>query len=148
MDIKYKLQEYKWIKENVQALEDRLLEIDTALQKITTNLEQDKVQTNKDPDKWTNLIYERMKVENYINSQIAKGLEEMHYIENLIDQLDERGKLLMRYRYIDCLTWEEIACKMYYTWQHMHRIHSKCLIILEESIKKNDVIECDTKTDV
>lgn len=148
MEIKYRLQEYKWIKENVQALEDRLLEIDTALQKITTNLEQDKVQTNKDPDKWTNLIYERMKVENYINSQIAKGLEEMHYIENLIDQLDERGKLLMRYRYIDCLTWEEIACKMYYTWQHMHRIHSKCLISLEESIKNNNVIECDTKVDV
>ncbi len=148
MDIKYKLQEYRWIKENVKALEERLLEIDTELQKITSNMEQEKVQTSKEPDKWTDLIYEKIKVENCINSQIVKGLEEMHYIENLIEHLDERGKLLMRYRYIDCLTWEEIACKMNYTWQHMHRIHSKCLISLEESIKNNNVIECDTKVDV
>lgn len=142
MTVKHKLQEYKWIRENVQALEDRLLEIDTQLQKVTANMETDRVQTTKDNDKWTGLIAEKMKVEDHINKEIVKGYREMGRIEKMIERLDEREKLLIRYRYIDCLTWEEIACKMYYTWQHMHRIHANCLRNIN---KNNNVIECDTK---
>ena len=127
MDIKRKLQNYVWIKENIQSLEDRLLEIDTQLTKITTNLTDENVQTTKDPDKWTNLINERMEVEGMINRELCRCLKEIQYIENLISNLPEREKLLMRLRYIDNLKWEEIALKMDYTWQHMHRIHAKAL---------------------
>ena len=127
MDIKRKLQNYVWIKENIQSLEDRLLEIDTQLTKITTNLSDENVQTTKDPDKWTNLINERMEVEGMINRELCRCLKEIQYIENLISNLPEREKLLMRLRYIDNLKWEEIALKMDYTWQHMHRIHAKAL---------------------
>ena len=127
MDIKRKLQNYIWIKENIQSLEDRLLEIDTQLTKITTNLENEKVQTTKDPDRWTNLINERIEVEEMINRELCRCLKEIQYIENIISKLPEREKLLMRLRYIDNLKWEEIALKMNYTWQHMHRIHAKAL---------------------
>lgn len=127
MDIKRKLQNYIWIKENIQSLEDRLLEIDTQLTKITANLSDDPVQTTKDPDKWTNLINERIEVEEMINRELCRCLKEIQYIENLISNLPEREKLLMRLRYIDNLKWEEIALKMNYTWQHMHRIHAKAL---------------------
>lgn len=124
---KERLKEYRWIKENINELEDRLLEIDTKLQKVTTELTTDRVQTTKDNDKWTNLINQRMQVEELINAEITNGLEEMREIERMISVLPEREKLLMRYRYINCLTWEEIAFKMFYTWQHMHRIHAECL---------------------
>lgn len=124
---KERLKEYTWIKENINELEDRLLEIDTKLQKVTTELTTDRVQTTKDNDKWTNLINQRMQVEELINAEITNGLEEMREIERMISVLPEREKLLMRYRYINCLTWEEIAFKMFYTWQHMHRIHAECL---------------------
>lgn len=127
MTVKHRLQEYRWIRENIKELEGRLLEIDTKLQKVTTELEADRVQTTKDNDKWTNLIHQRMQVEDLINAEITNGLEEMREIEKIIEILPEREKLLMRLRYINCLTWEEIAFRMYYTWQHMHRIHAECL---------------------
>ena len=89
---KEQLKEYKWIKENVKELEDRLLEIDTLLQKCTTNLDGDAVQTTKSPDKWTSLINTRMEVEELINIEISKGLKEMVKIETAIAKLPEREK--------------------------------------------------------
>lgn len=133
---KKRLKEYIWIQRNIETLEDMLLEVDTKLQCITSQLTPDKISTTKNPDKFSDLISDRIKIEKSINNEIQKGLKEMVYIESVINKIDERGKLLMRYRYIDGLTWEEIAVKMHYTWQHMHRIHSQCL---------KDVIECDNK---
>lgn len=132
MNIKRKLQDYIWIKENIESLEDRLLEIDTQLTKITTNLENENVQATKDPDKWTNLINERIEVEGMINREICRGLKEIQYIENIISNLPEREKLLMRLRYIDNLKWEEICVKMNYSWRQMHRLHSDSLKRLQK----------------
>jgi len=124
---KERLYQYKWIRENINNLEDRLLEIDTKLQKTTNTLQTDIVQTTKDSDKWTLLIQKRMDVEELIKAEICKGLEEMEYIENIISKLDERGKFLMRLRYIDCFSWEEICVKMHYEWRQTHYTHAAIL---------------------
>ncbi len=127
MITKDRLREYLWIKENITELEGRLLEIDTRLQKITTELTTDMVQTTKDNDKWTNLIHQRMQVEELLNAEITNGLEEMRFIENAIENLDEREKYLMRLRYIQGDKWEHICCKMNYEWRQIHNIHSGAL---------------------
>ena len=124
---KERLYQYKWIRENIKNLEDRLLEIDTKLQKTTNTLQTDIVQTTKDSDKWTLLIQKRMDVEELIKAEICNGLEEMEYIENIISTLDEREKLLMRLRYIEGMMWEEICVKMRYEWRNTHRIHAEAL---------------------
>lgn len=125
--LKERLHAYGWIKENIKSLEDRLLEIDTQLTKITTNLENENVTMTKDPDKWTNLVNERIEVEEMINRELCRCLKEIQYIEKLIEKLPEREKLLMRLRYIDNLKWEEICVKMNYSWRQIHNIHSKAL---------------------
>lgn len=116
-----------WIQENIQELEDRLLVIDTQLTKVTTQLTADKVTTTKDPDKFTNLVAERIKVEEIINEEITKGLKEMQFIEDVIEGLEEREKYLMRLRYIKGYKWEAICYKMDYEWRHIHRLHSNIL---------------------
>lgn len=130
--MKERLKEYLWIKENIEELEDRLLEIDTQLTKVTTQITADKVSATKDPDKWTNLISQRIEVENRINREIAKGLEEMKLIEDLIQGLSEKEKYLMRLRYIKGLKWEQICCKMHYEWRQVHNIHSRALSKLND----------------
>ena len=122
-----------WIQENIKELEDRLLEIDTQLTRVTTQLTADKVKTTKDPDKFTNLINKRIEVEEKINNEIVKGLKEMQNIENIIDGLPEREKLLMRLRYIEGLKWETICYKMDYKWRQIHNIHSSILIKLNNA---------------
>jgi RNA polymerase sigma factor (sigma-70 family) len=139
MNIKYRLYEYKWLKENIQELEDRLLEIDTMLQKATSNPGNSKVQTTKDNDKWTDLINNKIIIENKINSQLERMYKEMSYIEDLISCLPEREKKLMRLRYIDNHKWEEICVEMGYSWKQIHRIHANALMQLKNKILKDDI---------
>lgn len=125
--LKARLNEYKWVQENIINLENRLLEIDTKLQKITNTLQLDVVQTTKDSDKWTLLIQKKLDLQELINAEVANGYKEMAKLEGLVSELSEREKLLIRYRYIDCLEWELICVKMHYSWRQIHYIHSEAL---------------------
>lgn len=49
-------------------------------------------------------------------------------VRNCIEKLeDEREKMLLTYRYIRGLKWEEICVKMDYKWRQVHRIHAMAL---------------------
>lgn len=49
-------------------------------------------------------------------------------IEDVLGQLeDENLRRLMEYRYIDGLTWEQVAEKMHYSWRHTCRLHGEAL---------------------
>lgn len=49
-------------------------------------------------------------------------------ITNRIEQLnDEDEKDILMYRYIKLMKWEDIADKMGFSWQHLHRIHTRAL---------------------
>lgn len=40
---------------------------------------------------------------------------------------NDRERQLLQYRYLDGLTWEQIAVTMCYSWRQVHRIHSDAL---------------------
>lgn len=49
-------------------------------------------------------------------------------IEAVLGQLeDDTLRELMKYRYIDGLTWEQVAEKMHYSWRHTCRLHGEAL---------------------
>ena len=131
-----RLNEYKYIRENVNELEERLLEIDTQIQKITQNISDMPQGNNTDPDKLTNKIQAKIDIENQINDEITNGYKEMKLIEDLIEKLDEREKLLMRLRYINCYSWEKICVEMNYSWRQVHYIHSNSLKKIKVKFKK------------
>ena len=136
MRVKDRLNQYRWIVKTIEEMEDRLLEIDAKLEKVTTRLKHDVVQASMQADKWGDLISLKCEIQDKINDRLRDSYTEMRYIENMISVLPERERLMMVYKYIDGKTWEEVAVAMNYTWVHMHRIHARCLIELEH------VIEC------
>ena len=104
-----------------------IIEIDTKLQKITTNLSVDKVQTTKDIDKWSELISKKIIVETKLKMQLLRMYEEIEFIEAKIDKLDEMEKKLIRLRYYKGMKWEEICVELNYSWSQTHDYHSKIL---------------------
>lgn len=49
-------------------------------------------------------------------------------IKNKIEKMDnEDEKDVLIYRYIRLMKWDDIAVKMGYSWQHIHKIHSRAL---------------------
>lgn len=70
-----------------------------------------------------------------VERYMALGAELMRTqldIEEAIDWLDSRERRLMRYRYIDGLTWEQVCVAMDYEWRQTHNIHAGALDKLAE----------------
>lgn len=53
--------------------------------------------------------------------------EEQIKVEEMIEHLTARERILMRLRYIKGRGWQEICELMSYSWTHVHRIHSDAL---------------------
>lgn len=67
-----------------------------------------------------------------IDAEINREIDELQTVRQEIraalNQLeDESLKLLMEYRYIDGLTWEQIAVKMDISWRWSIKLHGKAL---------------------
>ena len=63
-----------------------------------------------------------------LKDQMDKRIQLRREIVKKIEAMDsETEKAVLHYRYIHMLKWEEIAVKMEYSWQHVHRIHGKAL---------------------
>lgn len=63
-------------------------------------------------------------------------LERIHLcaaIENAIEKVDDdRMRILMRSRYIQGKTWEQICVQLNYSWRQIHYLHSKALKKIED----------------
>ena len=73
--------------------------------------------------------YDRLaEIEEEINAEIDKYVAMRKEIEAAIDTVgDITLKTLLRYRYLDGLTWEKIAVEMGYCYMQVCRLHGKAL---------------------
>lgn len=59
---------------------------------------------------------------------VSRLIKDKRYIENKIDSLDNGTyALLLKYRYIDGYSWEEITELLDYSWRNVHYMHNKAL---------------------
>lgn len=63
-----------------------------------------------------------------LRNQMEARIDIKHEIIGKIEKMsDETEKILLRYRYIHLLKWEEIAVKMEYSWKGIHKVHGRAL---------------------
>lgn len=78
--------------------------------------------------KTESLIAKIVDLENELDADIDRLVTVRDSIRMAIESVEEdRERLLLQYRYIDGLTFEEIAVLMNYSWRHIHRLHSQAL---------------------
>ena len=66
-------------------------------------------------------------LEAYYKELGAKLLRQQLAIEKAIDSLEPTARVLLRYRYIEALKWEEICVALNYSWRQVHRLHNAAL---------------------
>ncbi len=64
--------------------------------------------------------------------QLVKLAASQALIEDIIESLEPGERKLMRCRYIDGLTWEEVCVSIGYSWRQTHNIHGRILDKLVE----------------
>ena len=61
------------------------------------------------------------------------------YVEALIESLEPTERQLLRCRYIEGKTWEEVCVAVGYSWRQAHNIHAQALDKLAEMEERNNV---------
>ena len=72
--------------------------------------------------------------------QLVKLAAAQALIEDMIEGLEPMERRLMRCRYIDGMTWEEVCVAIGYSWRQTHNIHARILDTLVA--KYGEVAEC------
>ena len=108
----------------IKGLRDRLTSISCPMG--------EKVQSTKDPDKFTDPVSKIIELEQEINEDIDNLVELKCEARKSIEQLnDDREKLVLYKRYFENKTFEQISVEMNYSWRRIHQFHSDALMQLE-----------------
>lgn len=133
MDVKAeneKKKEYLWGYQRemrqMKRLEEELAEL--RLSKMCPSVIQDGMPHASGGGDLSGYMVQVDKMERKIQKARYKRIRKFKEIRDRIERLeDENEKDVLVYRYILGMKWEDIAVKMGYTWQHIHRIHSNAL---------------------
>lgn len=81
-----------------------------------------------DGQKLENNIIRIIDEENKLQDHVSDLLNSITEVRNLISLVDDPLlRLILHKRYLNFQKWEVIAADLGYSWQHIHRIHSKAL---------------------
>ncbi len=129
---KERLRKYQSIKKEREQLRQQLEEIETALyypkvQRLT-GMPSHHVEGNPQED----LVLHHLELQERYRAKMEDLAAEQLAIETAIESLDPTARMLLRYRYIDGLKWEEVCVRMGYSWTQTHEHHGRALQKLKE----------------
>ena len=133
MTAKQFLSRGRWIEREITSLIRTRDETRDRLTHITQSYDGDGAQSTKDPHKFDALV----ELEDKLDAKIDELYRIKNEILDTIFRLDDpRERMVLKGRYVDMKTWEQIAVEMSYSYMQVTRIHGYAL----NSVK--DVIEC------
>jgi len=130
---KTRLKHYRNNKKEQAQLKARLEELETALYypKIP-HLTDMPGGGNREGNHQEDLAIYHIELQAKYNAKLAELAAEQLAIENAIEGLPQTERMILGYRYLDGLSWEEVCVKAGYSWTQTHDYHSKALRLLKE----------------
>ncbi len=124
--IKY-LSQYKFLNAETDRKIKELEDWKNKIYSITGTLT-DMPRSNSRRDKISDGIAAINEIEENINGDIEKLLKVRKDVQSKIDTIEDlKLRELMKCRYLDFNTWEEIAYKNGFSWQWVYKLHEKSL---------------------
>lgn len=131
---KERLRKYQEIKREREQLLLKLEEVEAALYspKIQRPTGMPFSGSKQDGGPHENLAIYHLELQERYKAKLEELAAEQLAIEQAIEPLDPLFRMLLRYRYIDGLKWEEVCCMMNYSWRQTHTLHGRALQQLRE----------------
>lgn len=120
------LKSYLRAKQDVLRLEEQLEELRES--KMSLSMANDGMPHGSSKSDLSDYAAKVDELEREIAAKRYQRIQTLQNVQNAIEDMeDSQEKLLLTYRYIKGMKWEEITLKMNYSWQHTHRIHANAL---------------------
>ena len=114
----------------IQSNEEELKNLkDLSISLPGTDYSKERVQTSNSSDaRYAEIIAKIDELERVIQDEIDEMLSLKLEIRNVINNVkDNSEKLVLKYRYLNFFTWEDISNRMNVSWKTVHRIHNNAL---------------------
>ena len=138
-ELKEKLKGVMYAQRTLEGELDKLQELRCIAQKVTPAYSQSPGGGSGNAQKLENSIAKIIAQEKIIAeccNELCAQLAEVRALVALLPMGPMR--LVMQRRYLNYQKWERIATELHYSWQNVHRLHSKALdYILHEVNKRN-----------
>lgn len=127
--IKY-LKQYRTNELETTRLQEELVRWDSKACKVTTGFSSTPA-GGAGADKIQLCVEKIVEIQNQLTAQMIAGADLRSNIGSAIDSVpDIRLRQLLRYRYIDGMTWERVAVSIGCSWQNTHKMHRKALQLI------------------
>jgi DNA-directed RNA polymerase specialized sigma subunit len=123
----YLKQAYK-LNEQIECDKEELEALRALSTSISGNMTQERVQGSPSNNRIIDIISQIIDLENEIDAEIEDFIALKKQIRDVINQIEDvNEKLVLKYRYLIFLQWDEICVKMNYSKRQMYRIHDSAL---------------------
>lgn len=127
MDAKKLLREYRNILREIERIEDELATWQARAEKCTTSFSA-VPGGGGDGDKIQVAVEQMDAIREKLNARLVKLTDARDNAERIIKSVsDLRLRLILEYRYIDGLTYDEIGLRMNYSFRQIFRLHKWAL---------------------
>lgn len=84
---------------------------------------------------YVNVVTKLIDLEKTVDDEMVHLLDLKSAIRETINQVEDvKGILVLRYRYLDFMKWEDLCEKMGYSMRQVHRIHKTALNSLADAL--------------
>lgn len=132
MNVKAWLNRARNIDREIDSLLRERSEMRDMLFSVTSNYEAIVVSGSKDPHKFDRLAILETEIDNQIDNLVSVKAEILRAINKLDDG---RFRDVLRLRYLESRTFEQIAVEINYSYKQTCRIHGRALLKIEEALK-------------
>lgn len=123
----YLKQAYK-LNELIESDKEELENLRSLASSISGDMTQERVQSSNTNDKIVNIISQIIELETEINSEIERFIALKKEIRSVINQVEDvNERLVLKYRHLIFLQWDEICTKLNYSRRQMYRIYDSAL---------------------
>lgn len=125
-EVKTWLRSYRYLKSEVERLEEELAGWRSKAEKMTRELS-GMPSGSGGGDKVPACVEKIWELERKLSAKLSDMVEQRQAIERAIEALPDKQKQLMHYRYIDGMKWEKVAVEMNMEYRWVLRIHGRAL---------------------
>lgn len=125
---KQELQQYGAIKREVEQLDEELARLKSSIMSARGQIITDMPRASSpEGDSLSKGVIKMVELEHLYQDMRAALCDKQAEIERALKALNPTERRLMRYRYIDGMTWEKVAQKMNYDYRWVTRLHGRAL---------------------
>ena len=132
---KERLRNYSHLKEEREQLRQQLEELEAALYYPKIQHMNGMPSAPSKENAMELMVAQHLQLQEKYREKVEELAVELIEIEAAIEKLKPTARMVLRYRYLDGLKWEEVCVRMNYSWMQIHRIHARALNQLREEME-------------